>query len=226
MDSVFLYDVTLLALMTATALAVVTVRHLLAATMLLGFYSLLMALVWNNMYAMDVAFTEAAVGAGVSTILLIGALVHTGTKEREDGKKHWPELLLVVVTGAVLIYGTFDMPPFGDPSAPIHHHGAPEYILQKVGKAAAHGSEDESGHESHAGAGAGSAHGDDEFAGHVPNLVTAVLADYRGYDTMFETAVIFTAGVCLVLLLRPANGRARRRRGRRDRRPEPAEEAP
>ena len=36
----------------------------------------------------------------------------------------------------------------------------------------------------------------------VPNIVTAVLADYRGYDTMFETSVIFAAGIACLFLLR------------------------
>jgi multicomponent Na+:H+ antiporter subunit B len=36
----------------------------------------------------------------------------------------------------------------------------------------------------------------------VPNIVTAVLADYRGFDTMFETTVVFAAGVVCFFLLR------------------------
>jgi len=82
----------------------------------------------------------------------------------------------------VLIYGTLDMPRFGDPQAPPHQHVAPHYI----------------------------AHTMDETR--VPNFVTAVLASYRGYDTLFETAVIYTAGLGLILLLRGAWARHRGRR--------------
>jgi len=42
---------------------------------------------------------------------------------------------------------------------------------------------------------------------HVTNMVTYGLADYRGYDTLGETAVIFTAGVSVILLLRRREGR-------------------
>ena len=199
MDEVFWIDLILLSLGVVAAVAVVTVRDLLSATMLAGIYSLLMALVWVNLAAMDVGFTEAAVGAGITTILYIGALVHTGRTEKPNKRKglHWPALVAVVLTGAALAYGTIDMPAFGDASAPIHTHVAPEYIEQRVGKITEGTPPD--GHEN-----------EGDFGHHVPNLVTAVLADYRGYDTLFETAVIFTAGISLILLLRrPSSGKPR-----------------
>jgi len=81
-------------------------------------------------------------------------------------------LILVVILGSVLIYGSLEFPPWGDPVSPASSHLSPYYIETSV--------EDTS----------------------VPNLVTAVLADYRGYDTMFETIVIFTAGIGCIFLLR------------------------
>lgn len=81
-------------------------------------------------------------------------------------------LFVVAVTGLALIYGTVDMPNFGDPNAPANLHVVPRYIEKTV---------EETG---------------------VPNMVTAVLASYRGYDTLGETTVIFTAGICVILLLR------------------------
>lgn len=81
-------------------------------------------------------------------------------------------LIAVTLTGLVLIYGTVDFPTFGDPAAPHYRHVVPRWIQH---------SEDESG---------------------VPNIVTAGLANYRGYDTLFETSVIFTAGITVILLLR------------------------
>lgn len=194
MNPVLALDIFLLILVAATALAVISVRSLFSATILAGVYSLLMALVWTNMHALDVAFTEAAVGAGISTILLLGTLVQTKRLAKHEPAIHLPALLICVATGLVLIYGTFDMPKFGDPEAPIHTHRVPRLLDQQVGK-----------HESAAPRDKGHAHEghpDDDFNGHVPNTVTSLLAAYRGYDTMFETAVIFVAGVSLLLLLR------------------------
>lgn len=165
-------DAFLLALLVVTAIGALAARSLLAASMLLAIYSLLIALVWVTLHAVDVAFTEAAVGAGVSTILLIGTLVFVGQYEKPGPAIHWPALLAVALTGAALIYGTLDMPSFGDPQAPAHRHVAPRYIHDSLAETK------------------------------VPNMVTAVLASYRGFDTLFETVVIFTAGVSLILLLR------------------------
>ncbi|MBL4848323.1 MAG: DUF4040 domain-containing protein [Planctomycetes bacterium] len=175
MSQLIVYGLLLLCLL--TAVAIVRLRNLFAAVILMGIYSLVMAMIWTAMQALDVAFTEAAVGAGISTILMIGALVHTGSKEKVREKErrgpHWPSFITVVLTGALLIYGTFDMPALGDPNARVHQGVAAYYKSQ------------ESQHRTHA-----------------PNTVTAVLASYRGFDTMFETAVIFVAGAGMILLLR------------------------
>ncbi|MDC0715473.1 Na(+)/H(+) antiporter subunit B [Nannocystis bainbridge] len=249
MNAVVLIDTLLLLLVTATAVAIIEVRSLYASAILTGIYSLLMALVWVNMHSMDVSFTEAAVGGGISTILLIGTLVHVGREEKPIKKRlHVPALIFTALTGAALIYGTLDMPRFGDPAAPIHHYRVPEMMAQTVGFVngtpgkqkppegfdldryrrfdgrvtgpipddpkdtawreksilqteglmvpqvrAAHEPHAEEGHHLHP---------PDDFNGHVPNSVTSLLAAYRGYDTMFETTVIFTAGISLILLLR------------------------
>lgn len=139
--------------------------------MLFGIYSLLSACIFVVLDAVDVAFTEAAVGAGISTMLILGTLVITGHHERNP--KHGPILPLVVVilTGAVLVWGTLDMPLFGDPNNPIHQHVAPRYIEV---------SPEEIG---------------------IPNMVTSVLASYRGYDTMGEVIVVFAALVGVLSLI-------------------------
>lgn len=146
-------------------------RDLFAVVMLGGMYSLISAGLFITLDAVDVAFTEAAVGAGISTVLLLGALALTGPKQQKP--KHTPliPLAVVTVTGAVLIWGTLDMPRFASPEAPIHHHVAPRYIK-------------DSPHEIG-----------------VPNMVTSVLASYRGFDTLGEVTVIFTAGVGVLALL-------------------------
>jgi multicomponent Na+:H+ antiporter subunit B len=163
------------------AVAVIRMKDLFAAVMLAGIFSLLSASLFTVMDAVDVAFTEAAVGAGISTLLMLAALSLTARQEDPVYNRPRPlALLLVILTGVALIYGTLDMPRYGDPDAPIHHHVAPRYI---------HETEHEIG---------------------VPNLVTAVLASYRGYDTWGETTVIFTACVGVLLLL--GGGEALRRR--------------
>ena len=81
-------------------------------------------------------------------------------------------LIAMIITGALLVYGVKDFPNWADPNQPASLHVSPRYIEHAL----------------------------DETA--VPNLVTAVLADYRGFDTMFETAVIFTAGMVVMMILR------------------------
>ncbi len=153
-----------------TAVMVARMTNLFAAAMLTGMFSLLSACLFTMMDAVDVAFTEAAVGAGISTVLMIGALALTGSREDQQPTRLGP-FVVVVLTGAMLIYGTLDMPAYGDPGAPIHQHVAPEYIAGTT----------------------------TEFG--IPNIVTAVLGSYRGFDTLGETAVIFTAGVGVMALL-------------------------
>lgn len=68
------YDVLVLLLIVLTAVLALAVPNLLTATVLLGGYSFLMCVLWAEMGAVDVAFTEAAVGAGVSTVLMIATL--------------------------------------------------------------------------------------------------------------------------------------------------------
>lgn len=164
--------IVLFAFLIVVAIAIVQMRDLFAAAMLFGIFSLLSASLFVVMDAVDVAFTEAAVGAGISTVLMIGALSLTETEEKPIETRWALALLVTLVTGASLIYGTLDMPHVGDAAAPIHHHVAPRYI-------------EDSPHEIG-----------------IPNMVTSVLASYRGYDTMGETAVVLTAGIGVLLLLR------------------------
>jgi multicomponent Na+:H+ antiporter subunit B len=153
------------------ALAAARLKDLFAVVMLFGIYSLLSAGIFVSLDAVDVAFTEAAVGAGISTVLMLTTLAVTDRHENPSRHTPWLGLLVVTLTAATLVYGTLDMPPFGDPAAPIHQHVAPHYIQQTP-----------------------------EEIG-VPNIVTAVLASYRGYDTLGETTVIFTAGIGVLALL-------------------------
>ncbi len=160
------------------AIGIVRLDNLFAVVMLSGIYSLISASLFVTLDAVDVAFTEASVGGGIATVLMLATLALTGDTEK-PGKGHLQilPLAVVVLTGALLIYGTLDMPSFGDPMAPIHQHVAPRYIEEAP------------------------------RATGIPNIVTSVLASYRGYDTMGELTVIFTAGIGVILILG-----ARRRR--------------
>ena len=112
------------------AIAAIRLRDLFAVAILFGIYSLMTAALFMDLHAVDVAFTEAAVGAGVTTVLMLSTL-HL-TKRWEGPYKHKPilPLLVVTITGAVLLYATIDAPMFGDPAAPVHQHVAPRYIEQ------------------------------------------------------------------------------------------------
>ncbi len=175
-----LVEIVLFVFITALALYIVRLRSLFAAAMLFGIFSLLSAGLLTVMNAVDVAFTEAAVGAGISTVLILGALGLTTSEEAPPKRHQWTALLVVVATGMMLVYGTLDMPVYGDPNAPIQTHVAP-YYLEKSG---------------------------DEIG--IPNVVTSVLASYRGYDTFGETTVVLAAAVGAILLLGGSTG------GRRD----------
>ncbi len=164
-------NIILLALLAVTAIAAVRLHDLFAVAMMFGIYSLLAAVMFVLLDAVDVAFTEAAVGVGISTVLMLGTIGLVGRHERPSTRRSLLPLAVVVATGAALIYGTLDMPFFGDPSAPAHQHVAPFYITESPSQTG------------------------------VPNVVTSILASYRGYDTLGELAVIFTAGVGVLALL-------------------------
>jgi len=166
-------------MLVVTAISIVQVRKLFGVVMLSGVFSLLSALLFISFDAVDVAFTEAAVGAGISTVLMLGTIALTARTEKAPTHSSLLPLIVVTITGAVLVYGTLDMPNFGSPDAPIHQHVAPEYIARTPKEI------------------------------DVPNIVTAILGSYRGYDTLGETAVVFTAGIGVVLLI---SGLGRRRK--------------
>jgi len=76
-------DLLILVLVVICAVAAISVRDLLSATIIFGVYSFLMCLLWAEMGAVDVAFTEATVGAGVSTVLFIGAILRTTRRSKD-----------------------------------------------------------------------------------------------------------------------------------------------
>ncbi|HSE94179.1 MAG TPA: DUF4040 domain-containing protein [Methylomirabilota bacterium] len=155
-------------------LAVVAVRaaDVLLAAIALGVYSFVMALTWAALGAVDVSFTETVVGAGASTVFFLAALLRTSRRRSPaPGRFRWAALAVVAAVGVLLIGATTDLPPFGDPAAPPSVHVSPRYLERTREET------------------------------RTPNAVTAVVADYRGYDTLIETVVIFTGGLAGSLLL-------------------------
>ena len=158
--------------MALTVVVLARSRDLFTVVILMSVYSFLMATVLVALDAVDVAMTEASVGAGVSTVLLLGALHLCRSEESKPAHKPWFPLALSATTAGVLVFASLDLPKFSDATAPIHTHVAPRYLKDTLRETG------------------------------VPNVVTAVLASYRGYDTLGETTVVFTAGVGVIALLR------------------------
>jgi len=172
-------DLSLLSMIALVAIAMMRARHLFAVVMLSGIYSLLCAAFFVSLDAVDVAFTEAAVGAGISTVLMLSAMLLTARREKPSPRSRRPVALLVcLAVGAALVYATTDMPAYGDANSPANRYIGQVYVERTAQEIA------------------------------VPNIVTAVLASYRGFDTLGETMVIFTAGlgVCLLLGLGSSKG--------------------
>ncbi len=155
--------------MAVAVLAIAFTRNLFSVIVLSGAYSFLMATVLVALDAVDVAMTEAAVGAGVSTVLMLGAVRLCKSEEAKPVHKPLLPLAVSAATGVLLVYGAWGLPDFGAPEAPIHKNVVPRYLKNEV---------------------------------EVPNVVTAVLASFRGYDTLGETTVVFTAGTGIIALLR------------------------
>ena len=172
---IFIFGLFLLTLLVITAIAIVRTEDLFVAVMLTSIFSLLMAANFFILDAADVALTEAAVGAGVTTVIFLCALALTDDKEKPQQGNRWVTFSTVGVLALLIIYATFDKPRLGDPDAPVHQHIAPWYIEKTT-----------------------------EYID-IPNVVTAILSSFRGYDTLGEVFVVFAAciGVLFILGVRP-----------------------
>lgn len=172
-------DFLLLLFLVVCAVAVVKMRDLLAGTVVMAAYSLVIALVWTRLNAVDVALTEAAVGAGVTTVLALAAISRSKRYEADfDPGKFKMKLLArfaVTMTALALVYGAIDMPEYASSDSPANRSEVTRYYIER--------SKPETGSY---------------------NIVTAVLASYRGFDTFGEVAVIFTAATCVIMILRPS----------------------
>ncbi len=173
----------LLTLLAVITLAIIRQRNMFGVVILASIFSFLMASVMLVLDAVDVAMTEASVGAGISTVLFIAALYLTQSQEYPQVRHVLIPMFVSVVVGSALIWGMFSLPPFGAADTPMHTHTVDGYIA------------------------ASKAHD------MPPNMVTAVLADFRGFDTLGEVTVIFTGGIGVLMLL---SGRRKKKRRKSD----------
>lgn len=166
-------DILLFITLIATAILALHVKDLLAATALLSAYSLFAALLFAGLSALDVALVEAALGAGLTGVLFIAAILATTrhSEPRTDPRRRLVVIPLIVVFVGLMLYASTDLPDRGDPDAPAHTGVATEYIERSLAET------------------------------QTPNVVTAILADYRSQDTLGETLVIVTAALSASLVL-------------------------
>ena len=164
-------NIFLMCLLVAIAVMVVRTGRLFAVIVMSGAYSLISAAFFVNLDAVDVAFTEAAVGAGISSVLFLAAMAYVPSEEKPATHNNLAAFMICGIAGLLLVAAAAHLPAIGDPNAPAHVHVAPRYLAES---------------------------GD---VLHIPNVVTTVLASYRGFDTLGETIVVFTAGLGVLLLL-------------------------
>ena len=186
--TVFVTNLLLLLFLVFLLVLVIRTRRLFTVVVLAGAYSLVSAAMFVNLDAVDVAFTEAAVGAGISTVLFLATMAYLPSREKvlpSSGRfgNAVAAGIICLVAGALLVAAAIELPAVGDPNAPAQLHVAPRYLEESY-----------------------------SFL-HIPNVVTTVLASYRGFDTLGETIVVFTAGLGVLVLL---SGYTRTRRAASD----------
>ena len=175
-----LYEISIaltLTLMLVTTVFSLCYRYLLMAIAVFGIYSLCIVLLFVQLDAVDVAFTEAVVGGGFSLILFLCTLaqIRHGVGTKIDAPIRFQLLPSLWVLGFIglMIYGTYPLPEVGDHQSPTQTYLAPLYLWGSKAQI------------------------------DIPNVVTSVLASYRGYDTLGETAVIFCSALGVICLLTP-----------------------
>ncbi|WP_410521730.1 DUF4040 domain-containing protein [Ehrlichia ruminantium] len=168
----FVINIVLSLFLLTITFSLVFFKNLTINIVMMSIFSFLMALLYLVMDAPDVAITEAAVGSGISTVLMLAAL---SLLKMDEGKRYsnikvFP-MLIAMLMFLSLLYAIPDLPLFGDAKSFANNHLARYYIENTP-----------------------------YYMG-IPNVVTAILASFRGYDTFGETIVIFTAALGVSLLL-------------------------
>lgn len=167
-------EIALILLVLTSAVITVVLRDALAAIIVFGGYSLGLAMLWVVFRTPDVGLTEAVVGAGVMTPLLLLAITKLGDEraERLFVRLRWKPALGALALVVLLLLTVPFLPAVGDASSPANTHVSPYYLENAY---------DETG---------------------FVNVVTAILVAYRGFDTFGEVTVVFAALVAVLVVLR------------------------
>jgi multicomponent Na+:H+ antiporter subunit B len=170
-------DLLVFAILLITAVLALRSRDLLTAVVLLAAYSLFAALLFSGMSAVDVGLVEGALGAGLTGVLFIAAVLSTTSAAgaRADRRRNLVVVPLVAAFVGLMLFASTGLPDRGDPDAPAQRGVSTEYVAGSLEQT------------------------------ETPNVVTSLLADYRSQDTLGETLVILTAALAasLVLARRP-----------------------
>ena len=168
------FEIPLLILLIMVAGGAIIVKDLVSSVFILGSYSFILACTWAWLGAVDVAFVEAVVGAGLATVFFLLTLFGAEPEDTHIRRSRAPLLAFIglPMLGLLMLYAAEDLPRFSDPESQASTHVSQEYLTSSLKET------------------------------DTPNVVTAVLMDYRAFDTLIETAVIFTAGIACALLLR------------------------
>ena len=164
----------LLGLLVFIAVMILRTGKLFAVIVMSGGYSLASAAIFVNLDAVDVAFTEAAVGAGISTVLFLAAMSFLPAEEKAASNRDSTLTDVYCQHRLRGCQGCWFLPRLTCQPLAIRMH-PPMCMWRRVF---------ESG-----------------MLLHIPNVVTTVLASYRGFDTLGETIVVFTAGLGVLMLL-------------------------
>ncbi len=169
------FEVSLAAFILVTAVGTAVLRDALSSIIVFGAYSLGMAVLYAFLLAPDVALTEAAIGAGVTTILLVVALSRTNRTDSVAtlADIHWPALAVSAALVLALAWTFLEFPVVGTQEAIAWANDAvsQHYLAEAYAETG------------------------------VENAVTAVLAGYRGFDTFGEAVVVFAVGAGVLLVL-------------------------
>lgn len=179
------FEALLFIILLGTALAVFFTRKNLIAIIIFTAYSLIMSLIWVIIKSPDLAITEAAVGAGITSLLFyvtlssvddIKEFEHTGFVKKPDEKNSRlftaMGIGITVIIVALLLVNVSHMPPYGNADNPAVNEVYHRYVESGV-----------------------------EETGAI-NLVAAVILDYRAFDTFGEAVMIFTALITVMILLK------------------------
>jgi multicomponent Na+:H+ antiporter subunit B len=166
-------DIIIFVVLIVTAVLALLVKDLLASVALLAGYSLFAALLFAGVSAVDVALVEAALGAGLTGVLFVIAILATTrhSDPRPDPRRRYYVIPVIVAFLGLMLFASAGLPDRGDPDAPAQQGISQTYLADSLT--------------------------DTE----TPNVVTALLADYRSMDTLGETMVILTAALAAALVL-------------------------